>query len=381
MLKQQLDLTSVVQVLQQMFDPACDIRRQLLALMNCLYETKKRSLISHITLPPRQMLQDKIILSSASSKKSCLSHIELPLTFMVLYPTDCLLIAYFVRLACAQLQGLEVLHLNLSYSLIKAPEIRALSLELRKRAQKQNIFLNISGIRLTIEALHSIKTIFNSKSAIGGLIISRCMTDDIQLALKYIIEGVVSYHLCHYISITDLDVSSPVLHYLVLLLVSGRCLTMVDLAGSANVFRNQKAMPLFCAELRHTKIRRLLLDGCGIDDQALTYLAAALTGRCLLGALDIGWNPYIAEGLTEFLRILNWRCVWSGLTVLSTNAVLNDEHRSLVEEFNTYRKCFFPFLDDLVIGCKDTMRSRDEQRSKKFFLMSMPEFVVRTPHH
>jgi hypothetical protein len=160
-LKKQLDFSSVVQVLQQTFDPACDVRRQLLALMNCLYETKKRSLINYITFTPRQILQDNIVLSSASSKKSNLSHIEFPFTFMVLYPTDCLSVAYFVRLACAQMQGLEVIHLNLSHSLVKAPEIRALSLELRKQAQKHNVFLNISGIRLTIEALHSIKTIFN----------------------------------------------------------------------------------------------------------------------------------------------------------------------------------------------------------------------------
>ena len=91
------------------------------------------------------------------------------LTFMVLYPTDCLSIAYFVRLACAQMLGSEVIHFNLSHSLIKAPEIRALSLELHKRAQKQNVYLNISGIRLTTEVLHLIKTIFNSRSAIGGL--------------------------------------------------------------------------------------------------------------------------------------------------------------------------------------------------------------------
>jgi hypothetical protein len=59
-LKKQLDFSSVVQELQQTFDPACDVRRQLLALMNCLYETKKRSLISCITLTSRQTLQDNI---------------------------------------------------------------------------------------------------------------------------------------------------------------------------------------------------------------------------------------------------------------------------------------------------------------------------------
>ena len=164
-------------------------------------------------------------------------------------------------------------------------------------------------------------------------------------------------------------------------IVSGHCLTTVDFAGSVNVFRNPKAVEIFCGALRHTAVRRLLLDGCGIDYQALTYLAAALVDWCLLHALDIGWNPYTAEGLTQFLRILNWRCMCSALTVLSTNTVLNDEHHSLVEDFNTRRKHFLPFLDDLIIGCKDTLCSRDKRRSKKYFLMLNPEFVVRTQHH
>jgi hypothetical protein len=250
------------------------------------------------------------------------------------------------------MQGLEVIHLNLSHSLVKAPEIRALSLELRKQAQKHNVILNISDIRLTTEALHSVKTIFNSRSAMGGLIISGSLIDDMQLALKYIIEGVVSYHLCHYISITDLNVSVPVLHHLVLLLVSGCFLSMVDLSGSASVFRNPKAVALFCAALRHSTVGRLLLDGCGIDDQVLTYLAIVLVDGCLLRTLDIGWNPYTAEGLTEFLRILKWRCMCSSLTVLFTNTVLNDEHRSLVKEFNTRRKYFLPFWMILLLDVK-----------------------------
>ena len=373
-LKKQLDFSNVVQVLQQKFDRACDVRPQLLALMNCLYETKKRSLISCITLPPRHVQQqDTTVLSSTRS--NC-SQAELPLAFMALYPTDCLSIAYFVRLACAQMVDSEVIHLNLSHCLIKAPEIRALCFELHKRAQKHNVFLNISGIRLTTEALHSIKTIFNSRSAIGGLMFTGYLAEDMQLALKYIIEGVVSYHVCRYISINDLHAPIPVLHHLVLLLVSGHCLTMVDLTGSPNLFKNPKAVAIFCATLRHTSINRLLLDGCRIDDQALTYLADVLVNGCLLSALDIGWNPYTAEGLTEFLRILNNGCMWSVLTVLSTNNVLNDEHRSLVEEFNACRKPFLPFVDDLIIGCKDT-RSRDRDQIIVFKL----EFVVRTQRH
>ena len=138
MLRQQLDLPAVVQELQKTLNPSCDIRRRLLALMNCLYETEKKSLFTCIALTPRKLLEDNVVLSSASySRSNRLTHIDLPFTYLILYPTDCLSIAYFVRLASEQMQNSESILLNLSYCFIGAPEIKTLSLELCKQAPKK----------------------------------------------------------------------------------------------------------------------------------------------------------------------------------------------------------------------------------------------------
>ena len=111
--------------------------------------------------------------------------------------------------------------------------------------------------------------LFNSKSVLLGLIISGCLTDDIQLTLKFIIEGFVLHCKCFYLAINDMIVPPPVLHHLILLLISCTSLTTVDLAGSYTLFQNPNAIPLFCEALKHTTINRLLLDGCGIGDYAL----------------------------------------------------------------------------------------------------------------
>ena len=157
-------------------------------------------------------------------------------------------------------------------------------------------------------------------------------------------------------------------------------LNTLDLSGSEDLFKDPNVVTLFCAALRHSKVFRLLLDGCGIDDQALKFLAATLTGGCLMRALDIGWNPYTADGLTEFLRILIFRFMSTGLTVLSTS-IVTDEHRSLVEEFNILRRRLLPSYTELHIGCKNVLCSREKQRNSKKIFITRPQFIARKPHH
>ena len=91
---------------------------------------------------------------------------------------------------------------------------------------------------------------------------------------------------------------------------------------------------LFCEALKGTRIQRLLLDGCGIDNWGLKQLAGSITGGCHVSALDTGWNSYTAYGLTEFLKILLQRFLSTRIHVLSTSLV-HDENRKLVEEFNS----------------------------------------------
>ena len=121
-------------------------------------------------------------------------------------------------------------------------------------------------------------------------------------------------------------------------------------------------MPLFCEALKHSNLIRLFLDGCNIDDQLLQMLASAVTEGCYIQILDIGWNPYTATGLTQFLKTLIARARNTLLVVLSTNGV-TDKHRRLVKKFNQLRKqvhCVLPFFQcELFIGCKDDQWAKE----------------------
>ena len=340
-LNKPFDLLNVAQELQRTFNLAHDRRRQLLALMNCIYEAQKEALLNSVVLTPRGS-KDRILALSPNTVKS--SHIEFPLSFMLLYPTDCLAVGYFVRLACRQEQISDTFVLNMSHTVVRAPEIKALSQELCKPAHRRILYVNIKNVQLTNEALHCINTMFNSQSALLGLLFTGCLVDNMQLALKYIIEGLSSNPVCEYLVMNDCNVSLPLTHHLVLLLSCHRLKTL-DLAGGEDLFKHPKVMPLFCAALEHRNccITRLFLDGCGIDDHAMQLLAASLTGGCFVRILDIGWNPYTSDGLTNFLKILISRFHSTLLVVLSPNMV-NAEHHALVRTFNVLRRQFTSYM-------------------------------------
>ena len=379
-LTKRLDLNSTVVELQKTIHPVHDIRRQLLALVNCLYETQKRDLISHAVLTPKN-LEDRVVLSSAFYAKICSdnTNIEFPFMYMVLYPTDCLSIGYFVRLISKQVQKSNTIYLNMESSFVGPLEIKALCQELHKPSQARRLYLNISDMFLTNEAIDAINTVLRSDAGLDGLIITGCLIYDMQLALKYIIEAQSHCHACPYVSITELNVQLPVSHHLVLLLRCD-CLSTLDLSGSKMLFKSREVMLLFCKALSYSSIRRLLLDSCGINDWGLRALATAISGgRCFMIALDIGWNPYTAHGLKSFLKILLRRFMFTCIQVLSTSLV-HSKHRKLVQDLNIIRR-HFGVYHELIIECKDELCSREKDRNCKTFLLSQPQLIARRTHH
>ena len=357
-LTKRLDISGIVGELQKILHPARDIRRQLLALMNCLYKTQKSSLISHAVLTAKEV-EDTVICSDNI-------HVEFPFSFIILYPTDCLSIGYFVRLVSKQVPKSVTTFLNIENSLVGTREIKALCQELHKPSQERRLYLNISSIILTNEAFDSVNTVLRSHGGLEGLIFSGCLTHDMRCALKYIIEAQSHDHTCpHYVSITELNVHLSVIHHLVLLLRYDY-LTMLDLAGSGELFKNRSVMVLFCEALKYNTMQRLLLDGCGIDDWGLKQLAGSITEGCLVLVLDTGWNPYTAHGLTEFLEILLHKFLFTCIQVLSISSVY-DEHRKLVEDFNSRRK-HFGIHSSLSIVCKNDSCSREKDRNCRTYL-------------
>ena len=142
-----------------------------------------------------------------------------------------------MRLVGKQVPKSVTIFLNMRHSLVGTREIKALCQELHKPSQERRLYLNISGIFLTNEALKSINTVLKSPEGLGGLIFSGRLTQDMQLALKYIIEAQSHDHAYpYYVSIMELNVHLPVIHHLVLLLRYD-CLVMLDLGGSGELFK------------------------------------------------------------------------------------------------------------------------------------------------
>jgi hypothetical protein len=368
-------LNTVVDKLQSadVYEPANDIRRLILALMNCVYESKKVELMNRISFSP-QMVKDVGLASNFYERIMNNDIIELTLSLMLLYPTDCLSIGYFTRHVCELIQRSTYCVLNLSYCMLKDKEIKALSHELCKPIRNRNLSLKLTCNFLTKQALQSIRAVLTSGSGVCALSVSGFLLEDAQLALKYFIEGLNPNPLL-YLSITNILWPVPIAHHLVLLLYSGQYLDTLNLCG-CRIFTDPRVWLLFCEALKYsTSLTWLVLDGCGINDLQLQLLAAAVTavtGGSRLRALEIGWNSYTAAGLTQFLQTLVNRVNCTNLIMLSTDEVL-DEHRSLVEEFNLKR---IPFIQPkLSIGRK--IRQCENEMKSMFYLLSNPKHYAR----
>jgi hypothetical protein len=337
--------------------------------MNCVYEWKSVELMNRISFSP-QMFDD--VLASDFSKRSWNPCIELNLSLMILYPTDCLSIGYFARHACELIQRSTYCGLNLSCCMLKDKEIKALSQELCKPIQNRNLFLNLGANFLTEQALQSIRAVLMSGSGVCGLSVSGSQLEDVQLALKYFIEGLNPSPLL-VLCITYIRLPVPIAHHLVLLLHSGQYLSTLILIGNVEIFTNPRIWLLFCESLKYsTSLTWLVLDSCGINNLQLQLLAAAITGGSRLRNLEINCNRYTAAGLTQFLQTLVNRVYRTHLIMLSADKVLA-EHHSLVEEFNLKRN---PFTQQkLSIGGR--IRQSEKGANSMLYLLSDPKHYAR----
>ena len=389
-MRDQFNLNAVVEKLQSAdtYNPMDDKRRCLLGLMNCIYESQKEELIQqNISFSP-EVVPDIVNVMPASVIGHCINsqnlRVEIPFLYMDLYPTDCLSISYFVRRACEIIDENSHIFLDLSGSLLKVREIKALSQELCRPIRTRNLSVKLSYVWLSNESLHLIGTVLRSESGLSTLTVSGFMIEDIKLAMKYIIEGLVRPNSLTYLGINDIDLesrhASPIVHHLVLLLCSSRSLTSLNLCGSKKLFANPRAMSLFCEGLKYSKLTRLFLDGCNIDDHLLQLLAPALTDSegCVIQILDIWWNTYTPAGLTQFLRTLANKAYNCTLLILETDDV-TDEHRFWVQVFNAVRKRVHPSFDyELHIEYKGDQWEKDSDSMR--YLRANPELNSRNLH-
>ncbi len=113
---------------------------------------------------------------------------------------------------------------------------------------------------------------------------------------------------------------------------------LLDLCLSNNYLN--KAIPLLSPALIHSKIIRIHLEDCNIDDDGLYCLFEVLRHRSLM-LINIDGNPQITTlGLNKCLSLLleeeHSRPTLDYL-LLSTESLLNEENKKIIEKINSLR--------------------------------------------
>lgn len=362
---------------------ACDPRRQLLGLLNCIYETQNPDLVTCMKLPTRDvgdLLTQQSYVHLVSDEGISRHRDEyIPFIGMLLYPTDCLAIGYFARHASNITK--HRLYLQCSRCMIGDIEMKALTQELHKPALKGNVILSLGDVYLSTNALHSLDNVFNPCSCLYGLTISGNQLGDVILAAKIIINGY--YHSrCEYLEFYHC--CSKVVYHIILLLRSPQ-LKSLNLCHSYELFISSKMTSLFSEALKYTTISMLGLDNCRINDDLLMILAPAVCHKnCRVLVFDIDCNPYTDHGLTRFLKVMLRNEPMVNIAVLSVNHV-SDVHTKLVEEINQIR-IVFQLRPPLKIGCMSELSDKSESVQDQVMGLALLQLrpdleKSRSPHH
>ena len=364
-------------------NPSLDLRWHILALINCIYETQDLRLIAHVKLPEYNigdfLVRQSSVRLVSSEGASRLIKDYVPFSGMFLYPTDCLSIGYFARHTSNHTKNR--LHLDFTCCLLGDMEMKALTQELKKPADKNNVIVSVAGVYVSTKVLASLSTVFSPHSCMYGLIIDGYLLEDIQLAAKYIIEG---YNRCDCQYLEFYNCSYKIVYHIILLL---RCPTFtgcLNLRGSKDLLASSKLACLFSESLKYTHICRLTLDDCNINDDALMLLAHSVCHRCCtLYVFDIDHNPYSDDALAEFLHILLKNEPHTGpLAVLSVTHVSNS-HRNLVRIINKFR--LQSNRPRLTIGCVSELSEKDEGTQAQIEGMALlqlrKDLSFRLPYH
>ena len=375
---------------QERVNLARDPRRQLLCLMNGLYEAQNQHLFNYIDLDSsakecassleRESYAFEIDKSEGES--SLLKYVTILFSYLYLYPTDCLSLGYFVRHACSQTENR--VYLDLSCAVLGETEIKALMQELSKPASSHNVYLNVNVIYFTTNSLHSLSTVFNSQSCLCGFETSSTLFLDKKLAMKSLVEGYARSN-CRQLTLGDC--SSQSLHYIILMLMC-ESLHVLSLPLSSDMFNMPGAMILFSEALKYNILGSLSLHDCCINDESLMLLGAAVCNEnSLMTILKIDRNTYTEDGLTHFLMMLLERSPFQYLKVLSVDHY-NDKHRQIVKQINIVRKRLPKFLEHnyppLTVGCVSQLRSQNQEiqdRDKCYNALMRFDLAFQSPHH
>ena len=330
-----LDFVAVWENLAQCRDEAADYRRLLLTLMRCIYEAQSPN-ICHLMNP--------------SSSIPCLDGTTtLSFQGLKLQPADCHAIAYYVA-ATAPCRRIIV---DLGNCSIQDTGLAIVMKPLQEKhvsGESCGVEFNFTANQITHLGIQTINKTLQTSSVIRVLYLGynwHHSLTDINLALKYLIEGLCHSASCEQLSITSNLLKAKHVYYLVLLLAFCKKVRYLELSKnniSCGFF-------LISAALKHlASIRRLSVDNCNIHDQQLLDLGRAMQYITPLQVLVLNSNPFTPTGFSNFLKYLTpfqgkltspaeAMAVLRPLpTHLSVDFALTEDHKQLLENINRSRR-------------------------------------------
>ena len=177
-----------------------------------------------------------------------------------------------------------------------------------------------------------LKSIREGFGKIVSFIMSYCFSRfDVYLALKYLIEGVAKSPGFEGLQLANCSITSEHKYYLLLLMTVSRSLTSIHLLHS-NI---SGTIPLLSAGLINSKIFRLTLCNCSLNDKDLSELAVAVSHPdCKLIYLDLSKNNFSSIEFATFLSTL----FNSQLQFVVYDKKLNAAQENILSSVNQQRK-------------------------------------------
>ena len=337
-LKKPLDIPSVYQELKKHPDLAHDRRRHLLALINCVFESRNVELLKGIKYFAVEF-QDPITLLPGCYPKR---YMALSFFYMQLCPTDYLSIGYFVRNICSDMK--EPICLDIMGTLIGLGEIIGLAHELCKPVTKPQVYFSLQEVLTPALSFLYIKNMLKENCCLTTLTVSNCQIEDLHFPLQQLIEGLVGNSAIIVFAFVAMKLTSFFIHYIILLLESSNFIKL-DLSDN-KLFTDRRAMFMLAVSLRYSHIRHLRLLNCSIDDFRLHLLANGIL-RSKIVILEIDKNPFSEQGLLHFL-IIQKQYENLRLSLLSVNSnIVSNKHHDLIKVINCLRT--------LLLGCNASL--------------------------
>ena len=286
--KSPLDQNAVLaRMTQNPGSESSDSRKLLLALMNCIYESKNKGICKLVNFLP--------------SVPGCISPC---VTFsgLTLDPIDCISLGYFF----ANKQLDKVCELELADSHVGDIGVEVFMKELRQgymSEEAEGIEVGLSGVDCSHHGVKCISETMSQTPILQGLHFANWLLYKVDAAasLKYLIEGLCRSSARSKRIVLYLCVSYKHTYHLILLIAFGN-LQLLDL--SYNDIGRSSVMSLLAQSLKHSRtLMALHMNSCNISDGGLQHLGTTLQDKTIL-CLSIADNPFSSEALTFFLENL-----------------------------------------------------------------------------